>query len=52
MERRYKLTSGCGDCGARFTSGTTRRFGVAPAAARGQASECCGDEDTVFARIN
>ncbi|WP_148265257.1 hypothetical protein [Desulfosporosinus orientis] len=26
MERRYKPTSDCGECGAWFTSGTTLRF--------------------------
>ncbi|WP_042331617.1 hypothetical protein [Desulfosporosinus orientis] len=39
--------SGCGECGTWFTSGTTRWFGGAPAAASGRASECwmsgCGE---------
>ncbi|WP_148265316.1 hypothetical protein [Desulfosporosinus orientis] len=38
-----KPTSGCGECGARFTTGITRRFGVALAAVSGRASECCGE---------
>ncbi|AET69123.1 hypothetical protein Desor_3645 [Desulfosporosinus orientis DSM 765] len=51
MERRYKPTSGCGDCGAWFTPGTTRRFG----GARSREWASLGMlryEDTVFARIN
>ncbi|WP_148265251.1 hypothetical protein [Desulfosporosinus orientis] len=40
MERLLSPLSGCGDCETWFTSGITRRFGAAPAAASGRASEC------------
>ncbi|MCB8816717.1 hypothetical protein [Desulfosporosinus shakirovi] len=43
MERRYSPQDGAGQRSQWFTSGITRRFGRAPAAASGRATECCGE---------